>query len=104
MSVLNKQLLDSLLTTLKAVAPVDTGNLRDNGIQGVANISGNLWLLQIGYPATGGYPATEDYALYTQTKNKSSRGWVNRAINIWWTHNQNQIQNYIESGVDDDIL
>lgn len=104
MALLNKQLLDSLVTTLKLVAPVDTGNLRDNGIQGIANISNNLYLCQIGYPATGGYPATEDYAIYTQTKNKSSKGWVNRAVNIWWQYNQRTIQNYIESGVDTDEL
>ena len=104
MSLLTKPLLDSLITTLKAHAPVDTGNLRDNGIQGVANIQPNLWLLQIGYPATGGYPATNEYALYTQTINRS-KGWVNRAVNDWWKNNQSRINTYIESGVDeDDIL
>lgn len=101
MALLTKPILDSLIGYLKAHVPVDTGNLRDNGIQGVANVRPNLWLMQIGYPATGGYPATNEYALYTQTIN-SSAGWVNRAIDDWWKHNRNLMQNTIASGVDND--
>lgn len=103
MPLLTKPILDSLIGYLKAHSPVDTGNLRDNGIQGVANIGQNLWLLQIGYPATGGYPATQDYALFTQTIN-SSAGWVNRAINDWWKSNKQLMQNINANVGDSDEL
>ena len=103
MALLTKPILDSLIGYLKANAPVDTGNLRDNGIQGVANVGQNLWLLQIGYPATAGYPATQDYALITQTIN-SSAGWVNRAIDEWFENNKDRLKNIEASGVDNDEL
>lgn len=103
MSLLTKPLLDGLLLHLKARVPVDTGNLRDNGIQGVANVQPNLWLCQIGYPATGGYPATNEYAAITQYVN-SSKGWINRAINDWWNESKPLIDNYIASGVDNDEI
>ena len=108
MALLTKPILDSLIGYLKSHAPVDTGNLQKNGIQGVdaggiKKLYEGLWLLQIGFDATGGYPATDEYALYTQTIN-SSAGWVNRAINDWWHHNRNLMKNTIASGVDNDEL
>lgn len=105
MILLNEDLVNKLIPILKEKSPIKTGNLRDNGIQGVLNIiPGKIALIQIGYPATPGYPATEDYALYTQTKNKSSKGWVNNAINKWISKYQDQILNFVEAGVDADVL
>lgn len=94
MAVLNQSLVNKLLPILKAHAPVRTGNLRSNGIQGVANIGPNLYLVQIGYPANGGYPATEDYALFTHNKNRTSKGWVTRAIDEWYNANKNEIEEF----------
>ncbi len=96
--VLPAELMDSLVQTLKAHAPVRTGNLRSNGIQGVVNIRPGLYLVQIGYPATGGYPATQDYAKYTHTRNKTSKGWITRAINEWVEKNRSKLQDWIERG------
>lgn len=104
MAVLNDALVRKLLPILKKYCPVDTGNLRDNGIQGVANIEPGLWLIQIGYPATPGYPATEDYALFTQIRNKTSKGWVTKALREWQQTYRNEINDYAERGLDDDNL
>ncbi len=104
MLVLNENQLNSLLNYLKINAPVRTGNLKDNGIQGIANIQNGLYLCQIGYPATGGYPATQDYALYTHVKNKTSKGWVTRAINEWIAHIRSELEEQLESGLDNDEL
>lgn len=104
MIILDEQQLNELLIILKNNAPVRTGNLRSNGIQGIANIKNGLYMCQIGYPATGGYPATEDYALYTHTKNKTSKGWITRALNEWVSKLQSEFNNDIESGLDNDEL
>lgn len=103
MAVLNENLVNKLLPILKKYAPVRTGNLKSNGIQGIANIGPNLYLVQIGYPATGGYPATQDYALYTHVKNKTSKGWVTRAINEWYQTNKEEIENF-RSFLDNDEM
>lgn len=102
--LLSEDLLNKLIPILKKHSPVRTGNLRDNGIQGVLNIvPGKIAMIQIGYPATPGYPATEDYAAYTQTRNRS-KGWVNRAIKEWADTYRDQILNFLEAGVDEDVL
>lgn len=104
MIILNEQQLNELLNILKQHAPVRTGNLKNNGIQGIANIQNGLYMCQIGYPATGGYPATEDYALYTHTKNRTSKGWITRAMNEWVSKLKSDLNNEIESGLDFDEL
>lgn len=75
--------IEPLITQLKNSAPVDTGNLRDNGIAGIQTIPKG-YTIQIGYPGTkSGAEPTENYALYTETKNKSSKGWVRRTLQSW---------------------
>ncbi len=95
--LLNSELVAKLIPILKQHAPVRTGNLRDNGVQGIVNVKPGLYLVQIGYPATGGYVATESYAKYTHLKNRTSKGWVTRAINEWFSKYNDEIKQYAES-------
>ncbi|MCM1130089.1 MAG: hypothetical protein NC310_00300 [Roseburia sp.] len=81
--ILKRADADMLEHLLKRCAPVDTGNLRDNGIQSAQKIPGG-YVIQIGTEATEtGAPATEDYALFTEIKNKSSLGWVKHCCENW---------------------
>lgn len=95
---------DKLVQILKVNAPVRTGNLRDNGIQSVQPLAKG-YLVQIGYPSTElGTPATEDYALFTEIKNKSSKGWVMRCCQEWKQMMETELNLRNEGSVDWDGL
>ena len=83
--ILKRADADILVQHLKICAPVKTGNLRDNGIQSAQRLAGEKgYVIVIGIEETkGGAPATADYALYTEVKNKSSLGWVKHCCENW---------------------
>lgn len=95
-----------LVDLLRMKCPVDTGNLRDNGIGGVQVLPDNKgYIIQIGFPATkSGAPATEDYALFTEIKNKSSLGWVKASCELWATYIKPRLELQQEGGIDQDVL
>lgn len=95
-----------LVDLLRMKCPVDTGNLRDNGIGGVQVLPDSKgYIIQIGYPATkSGAPATEDYALFTEIKNKSSLGWVKASCELWATYIKPRLELQQEGGIDQDVL
>ncbi len=96
--------VDKLVSLLKIHAPVDTGNLRDNGIQGVQTVTKGF-VVQIGFESTGqGAPATEDYALFTEIKNRSSKGWVRACCQMWKQQMEAQLNMRMEGSVDQDVL
>jgi hypothetical protein len=75
--------VEPLIMQLKNAAPVDTGNLRDNGVDSVEVIPKG-YQIQIGFPGgKGGNEPTQNYALFTEIKNKSSKGWVRRTLQNW---------------------
>lgn len=83
--ILRKSDITPLIVMFKFAAPVDTGNLRENGIggQSISKIP-NGFVFRIGFPATeSGAKATEKYALFTEIKNKSSKGWVREVLKKW---------------------
>ena len=81
--ILERSDVEPLISQLKNRAPVDTGNLRDNGIAGIQVVPKG-YVIQIGYPSTkSGAEPTENYALYTETKNKSSIGWIKNTLKAW---------------------
>lgn len=81
--ILQRSDVEPLIVQLKNAAPVDTGNLRDNGIAGIQAVPKG-YIIQIGYPGTkSGAEPTQNYALFTEVKNKSSKGWVKRVLKAW---------------------
>lgn len=81
--ILQRGDVEPLITNLRNAAPVDTGNLRDNGIAGI-QIVPKGYVIQIGYPSTkSGAEPTEKYALFTEVKNKSSKGWIKNTLKAW---------------------
>lgn len=102
--ILKRIFADMLVMRLRIACPVDTGNLRDNGVQAAQKIPRG-YVIQIGVPSTKlGAPATEDYALYTEVKNKSSLGWVKRSCKIWANHAQSLMSVHLEGSVNQDEL
>lgn len=83
--ILKRSDVTPLITMFKSVAPVRTGNLKENGIggQSISEIP-NGFVFRIGFPSTeSGAEATEKYAIFTEIKNKSSKGWVKRTLTEW---------------------
>jgi hypothetical protein len=81
--ILQRGDVEPLTIQLKNAAPVATGNLRDNGIAGIQAVPKG-YIIQIGYPGTAsGAEPTQNYALFTEVKNKSSKGWVKRVLKAW---------------------
>lgn len=101
--ILEKQDVLVLASLLRNYAPVDTGNLRDNGIGGIQIIPQG-YLLSVGFPqAVGLFPPTDSYAAYTEYRNKTSKGWIKRTISIWSGLYAPIFQARNERGVDYDI-
>ena len=83
--ILKRQDIDPLVMMFKNAAPVRTGNLKNDGIggQSIGTIP-NGFVFRIGFPSTkSGAVATEKYALFTEIKNKSSKGWVRKTLKNW---------------------
>ena len=102
--ILRRQDADKLVDLLKMNVPVRTGNLKNNGIQGV-QATPKGYIIQIGYPSnTLGDPATEDYAIFTEIRNRSSKGWIMRCCQTWKQMMEPELSLRKEGSVDQDEL
>lgn len=89
---------------LKMNVPVKTGNLRDNGIQGIQSIGPGKWMVQIGYPeGKEGATPTEQYAWFTNYRNKSSFGWVDKSLRQWRVYTEQKLNLRKQQGVDANV-
>lgn len=79
--------------------PYSTGNLRQNGIQAPTKTSDGFFIV-IG--VDNAPVPTSRYALFTHTKNKSSKGWVDRAIRNWTRTTIAHLNIFVEGGLDND--
>lgn len=81
--------IDLLETVLKFYCPVDTGTLKNYGIQSFQISAGN-WELVIGIDINVNGRNPSEYAIYTNLKNSTSIGWVDKAIKQWAQMIKNQ--------------